>query len=143
MNQVNESRKRAYEKQGWKFGTTWRKNKGVKLTTGHIAIGTDKTEVRANTREAVLDGLDKLQSVIDKVASDKGIVRNEVVPIETDHKITVEEANEARDKRISELHAEKIALLDKYGVFGGGPEVNDAHNRINKQLEALGIKEND
>jgi hypothetical protein len=47
---------------------------------------------------------------------------------------------EQREQRVKELYAEKTALLDQYGIFGGGNFVNLMHERINKQLEQLGIK---
>lgn len=50
-------------------------------------------------------------------------------------------AEPTNEDKIKALYAEKTALLDKYGVFGGGPAVNAMHDKINKQLEALGIAE--
>lgn len=45
---------------------------------------------------------------------------------------------EEKQIRIRELWAEKAALLDKFGVFGGGEIVR----KINEELESLGIDEN-
>lgn len=50
--------------------------------------------------------------------------------------------DEQREQRLKELYAEKKALLDEYGVFGGGPRVNNLHRQINIQLEALGVDPN-
>jgi hypothetical protein len=46
-----------------------------------------------------------------------------------------------KEEKIKELYAQKTELLDKYGLFGGGREVNYLHDQINKQLEALGVEE--
>ena len=40
------------------------------------------------------------------------------------------------------LYKEKETLLDKYGIFGGGAEVNNLHREINLQLESLGVDPN-
>ena len=47
-----------------------------------------------------------------------------------------------KEQKIKELRNQKTALLDKYGIFGGGSYVNQAHLRINAQLEALGVDPN-
>lgn len=53
------------------------------------------------------------------------------------------ELNETdKQARIQELYKEKTALIDKYGIFGGGPEVNKLHQRINRELEKLGVDPN-
>jgi len=44
-----------------------------------------------------------------------------------------------RENRITELYNAKVALLDKYGIFGGDAEVNRLHENINKELESLGV----
>jgi hypothetical protein len=46
------------------------------------------------------------------------------------------------EERIKELYAQKTALLDKYGLFGGGWEVNAEHHLINQELEKLGVDPN-
>jgi hypothetical protein len=50
--------------------------------------------------------------------------------------------SEFKQARIAELYAQKTALLDKWGIFGGGQMVNAMHDRINKELESLGIEPN-
>lgn len=54
----------------------------------------------------------------------------------TEKELTQEE----KDEKIKVLYIQKTALLDKYGVFGGGREVDQMHEHINRQLEALGVK---
>ena len=49
---------------------------------------------------------------------------------------------EQKETRIQELYKEKTALLEKYGVFGGGVAVNEMHQKINAELESLGVDEN-
>jgi hypothetical protein len=44
-------------------------------------------------------------------------------------------------EQIRLLYVQKTHLLNKYGVFGG-EEVNRMHQRINEQLEALGVDPN-
>ena len=55
----------------------------------------------------------------------------------------LEETMEVQEKeaKIKELYRQKTELLDKYGIFGGGREVNHLHDQRNKQLEALGVEE--
>jgi hypothetical protein len=48
---------------------------------------------------------------------------------------------EERLNKIKELQHEKVQLLDKYGLFGGGEAISILHNNINKQLESLGVPE--
>tara|TARA_R110000868_G_C10728287_1_gene751362 strand:+ start:193 stop:369 length:177 start_codon:yes stop_codon:yes gene_type:complete len=38
---------------------------------------------------------------------------------------------------LKELHERKTALLDKYGIFGGGEMVNMQHDVINKSIEKV------
>lgn len=45
------------------------------------------------------------------------------------------------DEKIKELQAQKVALLDKYGIFGGGIEVNKQFQAINIILEQCGVTE--
>jgi hypothetical protein len=45
-------------------------------------------------------------------------------------------------RAIALLHADKVRLLNKYGVFGGGEFVSSLHKQINTQLEALGVDPN-
>lgn len=42
--------------------------------------------------------------------------------------------------RIQELRNKKVRLLEKYGIFGGGQEVNKMHEEINEELELLGVQ---
>lgn len=51
-------------------------------------------------------------------------------------------SEEERQSRIKELQSQKVALLDKYGIFGGGQLVNRMHEAINIQLEQLGVDPN-
>lgn len=47
-----------------------------------------------------------------------------------------------KQARIAKLHAEKVKLLDKYGLFGGGTAVNNLFKIINAELETLGVDPN-
>jgi hypothetical protein len=44
---------------------------------------------------------------------------------------------EAIEAEITELKEERISLLDKYGVFGGGREINEVFDRLNKRIDEL------
>jgi hypothetical protein len=46
---------------------------------------------------------------------------------------------EQMEEKKAELYKEKTSLLNTFGIFGGGPHVNDLHRRINNQLELLGV----
>ena len=48
-------------------------------------------------------------------------------------------APEERASKIASLMAEKTKLLNTYGVFGGGWAVNQQHDKINTQLQELGV----
>lgn len=48
-----------------------------------------------------------------------------------------------REEKIKALQFKKKDLLDKHGLFGGGKPVNDLHNELNRDLEALGVMENE
>lgn len=62
---------------------------------------------------------------------------------ETVERATVEFVDSPeRDEQLKELYRQKTALLDQHGIFGGGSYVNAQHNRINRQLEALGVDPN-
>lgn len=47
-----------------------------------------------------------------------------------------------KEEEIEQLQQKKVALLDRYGLFGGGYYINLLHLQINKELEALGINPN-
>jgi len=38
---------------------------------------------------------------------------------------------------LKDLHERKAALLDKYGIFGGGEMVNIQHDRLNKSIDKV------
>jgi tetrahydromethanopterin S-methyltransferase subunit G len=44
---------------------------------------------------------------------------------------------EAIREKIAELKQRRISLLDKYGVFGGGHELNDVFDNLNKRIDEL------
>ncbi len=48
-----------------------------------------------------------------------------------------------RIREIQKLQHEKVKLLDKYGLFGGGEAINLLHEGINNKLKALGYSEYD
>lgn len=41
------------------------------------------------------------------------------------------------EKRLKEIQAQRVALLDKHGVFGGGQVVNRMFGRLNEQYDKL------
>lgn len=51
--------------------------------------------------------------------------------------------DEQKSERIQELQDEKRALLDEYGLFGGGTMVTLQFQAINEALERLGVNQDD
>lgn len=41
------------------------------------------------------------------------------------------------EEQLKEIHNKKVALLDKYGIFGGGQAVNQQFHLLNKQEDNL------